>query len=174
MSLLGVTVQHLAAGAVDTAVIGGLALAAHGVARATLDADLLVVERRVLGEAFWKGLTDRASLRVVRGDADDPLAGVVHLEGEAEAVDVIVGRFEWQRAAIDRRMILSVGEEALPVVQRADLVVLKLFAGGPQDQLDVRLLHAADPDGLSREMEALLSTLPTELQSAWVAIRDAD
>jgi hypothetical protein len=173
MSLLGDTVRHLDAGAVDTAVIGGLALAAHGVARATLDADLLVVDRRVLDEAFWKGLTAPASLRVVRGEADDPLAGVVHLQGEAEAVDVVVGRFEWQRAAIGRRMIVAVGGEALPVVQRADLVVLKLFAEGPQDQLDVRLLHAADPDGLSREMDAVLSTLPTELQDAWVTLRDA-
>jgi hypothetical protein len=173
MSLLGDTVQHLTAGAVDTAVIGGLALAAHGVARATLDADLLVVDRRVLEEAFWKGLAGSASLRIVRGDADDPLAGVVRLADEAEAVDVIVGRFEWQRAAIDRRMTVSVGDEVVPVVQRADLVVLKLFAGGPQDQLDVRLLHAADPDGLSREMDSVLSALPTELRRAWVAIRDA-
>jgi hypothetical protein len=45
---------------------------------------------------------------------------------------------------------------------------LKLFAGGPQDLLDVQLLLAADREGTARaEVEARIRDLPAEVSTAW-------
>ena len=41
----------------------------------------------------------------------------------------------------------------------ADLVLLKLYAGGPQDMLDVRLLFAADP-ALRAVVQARIEATP--------------
>jgi hypothetical protein len=45
-------VRHLEERAVACAVIGGIALGAHGIARSTLDADVLVAEPGVLADDF--------------------------------------------------------------------------------------------------------------------------
>jgi len=48
----------------------------------------------------------------------------------------------------DRSTIHEVAlpEGVIPVVDRGNLVALKLYAGGPQDLLDVALLLEADPN----------------------------
>jgi hypothetical protein len=167
MNLLGAVLDYLNAHEIKAAAIGGVALAAHGIVRATLDADVLVTDPHVLHAEFWAGLSGaRAEAR--SGDVDDPLAGVVHLVSGAEEVDVVVGRYLWQTRALERAVILSVGGRPLPTVDRADLVLLKLFAGGPQDLLDVQLLLAADRESTVRaEVEARIRDLPAEVSTAW-------
>jgi hypothetical protein len=67
------------------ALIGAVALAAHGVARSTVDQDLLVVDRACLGPALWKPLEDEGiRVEIRRGDVSDPLAGVVRFEAAGE------------------------------------------------------------------------------------------
>jgi hypothetical protein len=63
---------------VPYALIGAVALSLYGISRSTLDIDLLVTDRRVLEPDFWSDL-DATGVRVDarRGDADDPLSGVV-------------------------------------------------------------------------------------------------
>lgn len=167
MNLLAAVFDYLHARDIGAAAIGGVALAAHGIVRATLDADVLVTDPRVLRAEFWAGLSGaRAEAR--SGDVDDPLAGVVHLVSGAEEVDVIVGKDLWQTRALERAVILSVGGRPLPTVDRADFVLLKLFAGGPQDLLDVQLLLAADREGTLRaEVEARIRDLPVDIGAAW-------
>src|SRR5688500_5925063 len=82
---------------VEHAVIGASALAAHGVARATFDLDLLVLSRVALDASVWATIRDDgAAVEIRAGDQDDPLAGVVRLEADGEkAVDVVVGRSGW-------------------------------------------------------------------------------
>lgn len=156
------------------ALIGAGALAVHGVARSTFDLDLLTTSQTVLDPAAWANLAadSRAHVDVRRGDADDPLAGVVRLEtpGEPE-VDVVVGRWEWQKEVLERsRPVLVAGLE-LPVVGAADLILLKLYAGGSQDRWDIeQLLADDDQQALTAEVESRLGSLPIEAHHAWARI----
>ena len=171
MILLSDIVAKLEARGIACAVIGGLALAARGVARATLDADVLVVERQVLDEGFWVEEPASILVEIRRGDSDDPLAGVVRCRRAAEVVDIVVGKHAWQKPILARRTMLTIGGRPLPLVEDADLVLLKLFAGGPQDLLDVRLLIAADPADLPQRVESRLAVLPAEIRRVWDELR---
>ncbi len=49
-----------------------------------------------------------------------------------------------------------------------DLVLLKLFAGGPQDAWDVeQLLAVCDRTAVAAAVEAVLPRLPPEAQALW-------
>jgi len=173
MTLLGRTIRRLAEASSPTALIGGVALAVHGLTRYTEDADLLSADGRLLADSFWEPLRAQgARVEVRRADADDPLRGVVRLTAEGEKpVDVVVGRSPWHEEILSRRRVLRVAGEDLPVVDPADLVLLKLEAGGPQDLLDVRLLLAG-PEGeaIRADVEARLRALPPSLRESWAAL----
>jgi hypothetical protein len=62
-----------------------------------------------------------------------------------------------------RTLHLRVGGEDLPVVDGADLILLKLFAAGPQDLLDVRLLLERAGGDLSEQVERRLTDVPAEI-----------
>jgi hypothetical protein len=166
MSLAARVITHLERASVPCAVIGGVALGAHGIARATLDTDVLVCEPEVLVAAFWvrRGMPVPT---IRRGDADDPLAGVIALRTDGEQVDVVVGRGAWMVQMLDRRVWVGTGRSKLPIVDRADLVLLKLYAAGPQDLLDVRLLLQADPTRLRRSVESRLRGAPPAVARTW-------
>ena len=153
------------------ATIGAAALAAAGVVRSSLDLDLLTLDERVLDHRFWTALVDAdVAIDVRRGDVDDPLVGVVRATAEGERpVDVIVGRHEWQRRAIERARRLPSGER---VVLPRDLVLLKLYAGGNQDVWDIRqLLAASDRDALITEVEEDLAGLPASAATLWDSVK---
>jgi len=173
MTLLGRTIRRLADASSPTALIGGLALAVHGITRYTEDADLLSIDSRVLKDPFWEILRKEGVLvEVRRGDYDDPLRGVVRLSADGERpVDVVVGRSAWHEQVLSRRRILHVAGEDLPVVDPADLVLLKLEAGGPQDLLDVRLLLAG-PEGeaIRVDVETRIASLAAVTRAAWAAL----
>ncbi|HEV8319147.1 MAG TPA: nucleotidyltransferase [Vicinamibacterales bacterium] len=169
MTLIGEVAGHLHAGGVSFALVGAAALAAHGVARASLDIDLLVTDLRVLDPEFWRSVSARTAVEVRRGDADDPLAGVVRCGvGSLRPVDVVVGRHRWQREAIERAEPVTVEEVTLPVVTAVDLVLLKLFAGGIQDELDIRLLLATSGgEVIARKVDTAAAVLPESAQALW-------
>src|SRR5262245_33185475 len=104
MILLGRVVDLLASRQVPHALIGAAALAARGIARSTFDIDLLTTDPRVLSDDWWTPLgIENATVDVRRGDADDPLAGVVRIETPGDRpVDVVVGRHAWQARAVAR------------------------------------------------------------------------
>jgi hypothetical protein len=162
MSLGGTIVAHLRSRGVESAVIGGVAMAVHGVARATVDLDLLVVTSSVLDRSFWNGIGAGVVTSVRRGDATDPLAGVVRCAALESVVDVVVGPSGWMGEVVARASPREVLGERLPVVDAADLVLLKLYAGGPQDMLDVRLLIAADP-ALRAVVQARIGSTPSSV-----------
>jgi hypothetical protein len=156
---------------VPHALIGAAALAAAGVARSTFDIDLLTGEFAVLEEGFWSALHGSGvSVEVRRGDHDDPLAGVVRLEVASDRpVDLIVAKHAWQVRVIERAQRSTNGP---PVVTPADLVLLKLYAGGNQDLWDVReLLSTPAGDTIARQVEEALSALPLELRDRWTLVR---
>lgn len=133
-------IGHLEGRGVAAALIGGLALGAHGIARATLDADLLVADPVVLDAGFWATMENLGAPEIHGGD--DPLLGVVRFAAGEEPVDVIVGRGAWIVSVLQRRIRIDVGGHSLPLVDGADLVLLKLFAAGPQDLIEAKSLLA--------------------------------
>ncbi len=78
---------------ISFALIGATAMGRYGVSRSTLDIDLLVVDAQVLGPEFWSSVQPAVDVDIRRGDADDPLAGVVRLRtAGSRDVDLVVGR----------------------------------------------------------------------------------
>lgn len=127
-------------------VVGGYALAAHGLPRATGDFDAWV----------WIDPTNAARIVAALDDfgfgsvglrADDFLTPdfVVQLGFPPLRIDIITEidgvQFD---LAWDRRIIVDAGGIALPVIGRDDLIDNKRAAGRPQDLVDVaRLLDDA-------------------------------
>jgi hypothetical protein len=150
------------------AVIGAAALAVHGISRATADLDLLVVDASCLDPSLWRALVERGvAVEIRRGDESDPLAGVIRVARHGEgAVDVIVGRHAWQRELLGRSVPKAVGSVELPVVRPSDLVLLKLFAGGPQDAWDIHRLLDLE-SGIAAEVEPSLPGLPEDCARLW-------
>ena len=71
----------LVANGIGHALIGAAALAARGVARSTYDIDLIISDPRVLEPRVWTPLREAgATVDIRRGDAEDPLGGVVRIE----------------------------------------------------------------------------------------------
>jgi hypothetical protein len=134
----------------DAVVIGAVALAAHRYVRQTADLDLGTnagVEQlreltRVLGAAGYK-----AELR--EPDPDDPLGGVIDIEGPFGVMQVIsyAGKFP---AVIDdalREAKLAVRPGgALMLVPLPHLIALKLYAGGTKSKADIVELLIRNPD----------------------------
>lgn len=167
MSLLRRVFEVAEGRSVPLALIGGVALAAHGIVRATKDADLLSTDLGLLDAAVWMPLEEESvTVSVHRGDAEDPLAGVVRFRRDPEPpVDLVLGRERWLDGVLARRQPIELSGESLQVVTAADLVLLKLDAGGPIDLIDARLLLSG-PDGpqLRKTVKARALELPRRLQ----------
>jgi hypothetical protein len=133
---------------VDYALCGGLALAVHGVPRATRDIDLLARRAdldRIRGLARDCGFTVEAlpmtfsssGLSVQRFSkftGRDPLMLDILLVDEAlESV--------W-----NTRTRVAYEDGSISVVSRQALITLKLSAGRPQDLVDIQQLEALDHD----------------------------
>jgi predicted nucleotidyltransferase len=174
LTLLARVVATLRAREIPFAVVGAAAMAVHGVTRATRDVDLLATERASLEPGTWASLAGQGVAVDVRaGDASDPLAGVVRftLPGTSP-VDVVVGRAAWQRDVIARATATIVDGVEVPVVRPADLILLKLYAGGPQDAWDVVQVIGLPPDAaLVAEVDARAHALPDAARELWSRIR---
>ncbi len=134
------------------ALIGGQALLLHGHARQTDDVDLLVGTKAILDPRRWPTGDPAVVLRP--GDPPfDPLDGVVSLTAvDVDEVDppvsteIIVLDRPWARAILGRcHQRARLAGIALPLVDLADLVILKAYAGGAIDRADLATL-AERPD----------------------------
>jgi hypothetical protein len=173
MSLRSRVVAVLHGAGISYALIGAGALTVHGVNRATIDFDFLVLDPSCLRRDLWTDLESHGvAVDVRKGDLMDPLAGVVRFELPGEGpVDVVAGKYKWQRMILDRAVLRSTPGGILPVVRAADLILLKLFAGGGQDAWDIQqLLEGEDREELIAEVEQLLPELPAEAVKLWRSI----
>ena len=60
---------------------------------------------------------------MLKGDIEDPLAGSVRLSGEGgRIVDVVVGRYGWQKEIIQLSEMTSIGEVSVKVARPSDRV----------------------------------------------------
>lgn len=173
-SLLASVTAALDHAGVRYAVIGAGALAAHGIARSTFDLDLFTTDAVALDAHTWASVaTDsRIGLDIRRGDSDDPLAGLVRLSATGERdIDVVVGRYRWQADAVERAMPVETFGARLPIVTPADLILLKLYAGGAQDHWDIeQLLARDDRDVLVETVNSRIASLPPQSRAAWARV----
>lgn len=177
MTPLQGTIAILRANGVGYALIGAVAMSVHGVMRATGDLDLLVVDPSCLSPVVWEQLIASGTAVDIRiGDSDDPLAGVVRVDPEGDSpIDLVVGRYSWQAEALKRAdLTLEVEGLRLPVVDLADLMLLKLFAGGTQDRWDLTELLALGNKETTQQVEERLAELPTDARSLWKQLVDRD
>lgn len=175
MTLQSQVVSALREAGISHALIGGVAMNVHGVNRATLDFDLMVMDPSCLRSDLWVDLQRQGiSVEIRKGDLTDPLAGVVRFRGTGDgAVDLVVGKLIWQRKILERAASTP-GEANVPVVRAADLILLKLYAGGPQDGWDIQqLLAGEDRNELIAEVEQLLPDLPADAKKLWLRILES-
>ena len=152
------------------ALIEAHAMAARGYPRSTVDVDFLTVDQRVLDSSLWTDISRRGgTVEPRRGDDDDPLAGVVHIQlADASEVDVVVGRWKWEAAVVDRAERMRIAGRDIPVARTSDLIMLKLAAGGYLDQRDAALLLATgDRAAPAREVEAHIDDVRPDIRQAW-------
>ncbi|MBI3270410.1 MAG: hypothetical protein HYZ53_15480 [Planctomycetes bacterium] len=144
-------VRGLASQRIEYALCGGLAVAVHGVARATKDIDILIRpedEERALAAAEALGFTERA-LPMTFGAGtrqERRVRRISKLDGaKLLTVDFLVvtpvleGVFRG-RATYDWR------GTPLTAVSRTGLIEMKRLAGRLQDLADIDRLERSDPD----------------------------
>ena len=166
MKLLARVVSKLEQMGAPCALIGGVALAFHGIDRATEDLDLLATVPSILNSSLWEDLrSEGITVEVTKGDHDDPLRGVVRIDS-SEVIDIVVPRGRWQDEVLTRRLDRVILGERIPVVDAADLILLKVDAGGLVDLIDVELLVRHDPS-LRAIVETRMEQLPRRLKAAW-------
>lgn len=162
--------SHLERHEIPFCLIGGLALAAWGVARYTADADLLTMDPRILDPGFWSHW-EGTPPRITKGDAEDPLGGVVRLPGPPRQ-DLILGRGAAARIALET----CERSEAFPcpVASPVGLILLKLEATSPQDAADIlALLGNAEALGrpfLKKDVSSFAPRLTREAQTFWTKV----
>lgn len=150
--------------------IGAHAAAFYGVIRSTKDIDLFTIDRSVLREDIWSGVGARTT--VLSGDALDPLAGTVRFVSGIEQVDLVVGKWKFERAIIERANSRQFGDGMILVPRAADVVLLKVAAGGPQDLWDVHeLMNHVDRQAVVEEVDASIDQLPADVRSLWARVR---
>jgi hypothetical protein len=124
-----------------SAVIGGLAVAAHGYIRATRDVDLVV--GIPLAEAQQRLSAAGIVSTLHRGDAlegdFDYRRGVLH----GVPFDLLP---ELVPVAWDRRDSVHAGDAQLEIVDLESLLDLKLLAGSPRDLVDAAMLSLLHPE----------------------------
>ncbi|MFZ5863689.1 MAG: hypothetical protein ACOYXR_12700 [Nitrospirota bacterium] len=121
------------------ALIGGLATGAWGSPRATHDIDFAVAatgDNTKLAQAL--------GARFRSGGPDDPLPGVFSLSiksgGDSVPVQLVVLPPRWTDLVLNHVQPATVFDSPVPVVSWQALVLLKLYAGGPQDMTDARAI----------------------------------
>ncbi|MGH9427294.1 MAG: hypothetical protein ACRD2L_13445 [Terriglobia bacterium] len=145
----------------DYALIGGFAVSAWGVPRATQDFDFAIA----IGSADPLALATFLGAQYHAGGPDDPLQGVMHVpvevEGQSIPLQLVVFPSDFTELAFRHVESLSVLGRIVPVVSWQALVLLKLYAGGPQDMLDarqilkVRCLRQDDLKGIAEMAESV-------------------
>jgi hypothetical protein len=125
--------------------VGGLALNAWAIPRATFDLDMAIVlpaERqrellRSLGRIGW------SFDPVFEGGWRDSMAGIpiinaqIPAEGAFLRVDLMIAETDFLQSVIARRVDIDLGEGPLPVCSAADLLLFKLLAWRAKDRMDI-------------------------------------
>ena len=149
------------------ALIGGFAVSAWGIPRATQDVDFALA----LGSADPVTLSHHLNAEFQAGEPDDPLRGVYRLIFSTEDHDIPIQLIlfppHWTSLLIESVVVLSVLGCTIPVISWQTLILLKLYAGGPQDLIDAQhILDARQPS--ESEIRSIASlAVRVDLLSEW-------
>lgn len=150
------------------ALIGGLATGAWGSPRATQDIDFAVA---TTGDNTH--LAQALDAQFTSGGPDDPLPGVfalsIRLGEETVPVQLVILPPRWTELVMNHVQPATVFDCRVPVVSWQILVLLKLYAGGPQDLADAKSIltvRSPKPEEI-KEMSSLAAKvgLAQELRS---------
>lgn len=139
-------VRALDEAGIEYAICGALALAVHGVPRATKDIDLIARKEdaeRIRAVAQKTGFVFEALPMQFSGSGIEVQRFTKLVEGRPLMLDVL-----WLNPKLqpiwDDRQRLPWAEGTLSVVSRDGLITLKLTAGRAQDLVDIQNLTAAE------------------------------
>lgn len=136
--------------------VGGYAVAVHGVPRHTVDLDLMV---ELSDEQLARLLEElqKRNIRYVyrRSSLCDPVGDVVSLELELP-IQLIRAKWKHESSAVAHAVEVAYHGARIRVATAEDLIILKLRAGGPLDLYDVENILATKGDSLNyNRLEAL-------------------
>jgi hypothetical protein len=156
----------------DVALVGGMAVVAHGVRRGTVDYDILVdtpdftqfqvaVKKLVEdGDGFIPGLEDIGRLSVTSchetlpGSGDNLKNAIVALSGEdgEKFIDFLSVYYVYEKEGVEKSHIIP-GMAPLKLLDIPYLVLMKMKAMGPKDMADIVMLYQISPE--SKKIETL-------------------
>ncbi len=134
------------------ALIGGWAVVAWGVVRASEDVDVLIELPTSRRKALLAALSRAFDAEWRQGEPGDPVPGLIRAQPKSGGlpVDLLPARSNADIAALDRAKSVAVGALRIPIVTPEDLIAMKLEAGGGQDYEDVRRLLRVIADDLDQ------------------------
>jgi hypothetical protein len=147
-------------------IFGGQAVLLYGEPRMTRDIDVtLGLDATQPGPILR--LIERLRLKVLVDDVEDFLRQTFVLpvlDPESNIrIDFVFSLSEFERQAIQRSKQVSIDDVKIRFVSLEDLIILKIFAGRPRDQEDVRNLIKINP-GFDRSfVEISLNDFDSEL-----------
>lgn len=135
---------------IDAVVIGAVALAAHRYVRQTEDLDLGInADVRKLRELVPSLRQAGYAAELREPDAEDPLGGVIDIEGPFGLIQVISYAEKFPRVIEDAlreaRMTARPGSP-LKLAPLPHLIALKLYAGGTKSKADILELLLRNPE----------------------------
>ncbi len=149
----------LAENNVPAVVIGGVALAAHRYVRYTSDIDLGVDADVPKMRALTSALKSEGFVvELHEPDGDDPLCGVIDVSSPSGLVQVVSfgNRFPAViRDALSGEDVRIGPNSGLRVVPLAQLIAMKLYAGGVSSKSDIIELLRRNPDA---DLQAIQTT----------------
>ena len=160
------------------AIMGGIAVRAHGLPRPTFDVDFVLavpLERR---EGLFAAI-EEAGYTVpdhYRGGWVDSVGGMplfkvrLFIEGRGIDADIFLMENDFQRDVMSRRIIDEIEGKPVRLITAEDLILFKLLAGRPRDLLDIKdilfmqgqldegyMRRWAAPLGVSEQLEQALA-----------------
>ena len=132
------------------ALVGGIALAAHGFVRATTDIDIVVPDVSSL-QVLRAALTDLGLLNASKSPTKfrrvQILRALIPQGAELVVLDVVFAPPAMASSLVARQVTAQIAGEQVPIVGVDDLVLLKLLRDSPQDRIDIdRLREVAKLD----------------------------
>ncbi|HEY6923598.1 MAG TPA: hypothetical protein VI653_09025 [Steroidobacteraceae bacterium] len=152
------------------ALIGGFAVSAWSIPRATHDIDFVLA----LGSVEATSLAAHLHAEFYPGASDDPLRGVfrmsVTVDDFSVPVQLVLLPPAWHPVVFAQVESLPVFGCTVRVVSWQALILLKLYAGGPQDLLDAQhILAVRQPTPAERRALAVQAEA-VGLSTAWHAL----
>jgi predicted nucleotidyltransferase len=127
---------------VKAMLIGAYAVAAFGHVRNTKDIDFWVEASPENAARVLAALTDFGAVGNFSLEKLSREDNIVHLSGDGWAIDILTG-VRWPKfvACYERAISTQLSGVTLKVVSLEDLIVMKKYAGRPQDLADVAMLE---------------------------------